>query len=63
MSAAAHRVRLRENLDGQVEGYSDPRRGDVIEVPSAAAARRLIDQGLAQSDLTGPLGKPYAPSR
>jgi hypothetical protein len=55
-------IRLRIGIGGLVEDVPSPRRGDILTVPTLAAARRYVKKGYAQFDLTGPLGAPYEPS-
>jgi hypothetical protein len=56
-------LRMQITNNGLVEGHQSPQRGQIITVPSHAAALRMIRNGYAQLDLTGPLRQPYEPSR
>jgi hypothetical protein len=48
-------------LGGATGSYTDVERGQVVDVPEATALG-YVKSGIAQTDLTGPLGQPYKPA-
>jgi hypothetical protein len=52
------RIKMRISVRGGFHGYTDVKRGQVVEVDDLNA-QRYVKLGYAQSDLTGEPGRPY----
>jgi hypothetical protein len=56
------KLRMKINISGCSDGHYDLKRGDIVDFDDAATARKYIEQGYAESKLSGPVGPAYKAS-